>query len=77
MIEDMTLRKLSEKTQIAYIRAVVKLTRHMGRSPDTATAVHRGDKVRALRTAATQRICRVLWCLISTTFSMSEANDET
>ena len=38
MIEDMTLRKLSEKTQIAYIRAVVKLTRHLGRSPDTATA---------------------------------------
>ena len=29
MIEDMTLRKLSPKTQIAYIRAVVKLTRFL------------------------------------------------
>jgi len=38
MIEDMTLRKLSPKTQIQYIRAVVKLTRFLGRSPDTATA---------------------------------------
>lgn len=38
MIEDMTLRKLSPKTQIGYIRAVVKLTRFLKRSPDTATA---------------------------------------
>ena len=38
MIEDMSLRKLSVKTQTAYIRAVVKLTRFLGRSPDTATA---------------------------------------
>ena len=38
MIEDMSLRKLSPKTQTAYIRAVVKLTRFLGRSPDTATA---------------------------------------
>jgi integrase/recombinase XerD len=38
MIEDMSLRKLSPKTQSAYIRAVVKLTRFLGRSPDTATA---------------------------------------
>jgi site-specific recombinase XerD len=37
MIEDMTLRKLGEKTQIQYIRAVVKFTRYLGRSPDTAT----------------------------------------
>ena len=37
MIEDMTLRKLSDKSQTAYIRAVVKLTRFLGRSPDTAT----------------------------------------
>ena len=36
MIEDMTLRKLGDRTQIAYIRAVVKLTRYLGRSPDTA-----------------------------------------
>jgi len=38
MIEDMSLRKLSPKTQIQYIRAVVKLARFLGRSPDTATA---------------------------------------
>ena len=38
MIEDMTLRKLSLSTQTGYIRAVVKLTRYLGRSPDTATA---------------------------------------
>ncbi len=38
MIDDMTLRKLSPKTQVAYIRAVKHLTRFLGRSPDTATA---------------------------------------
>ena len=38
MIEDMTLRKLSPKTQTGYIRAVKNLTRFLGRSPDTATA---------------------------------------
>ena len=37
MIEDMTLRKLNPKTQDAYIRAVIKLTRFLGRSPDTAS----------------------------------------
>ncbi len=36
MIDDMTLRKLSPKTQIAYIRAVKNFTRFYGRSPDTA-----------------------------------------
>ncbi len=38
MIEDMRLRKLSAKTQKAYVRAVVNLTRFLGRSPDTASA---------------------------------------
>ena len=38
MIEDMTLRKLNPKTQTQYIRAVVRLTRYLGRSPDQATA---------------------------------------
>ncbi len=38
MLEDMTLRKLSPKTQSGYIRAVKNLTRFLGRSPDTATA---------------------------------------
>ena len=37
MIEDMTLRRLSPKTQVGYLRAVVKLTRFLKRSPDTAT----------------------------------------
>lgn len=36
MIEDMRLRKLSAKTQTAYIRAVVNFTRFLARSPDTA-----------------------------------------
>ena len=38
MIEDMTLRKLSPKTQTDYIRYVKEFTRFLGRSPDTATA---------------------------------------
>ena len=38
MIDDMRLRKLSSKTQTAYIRAVKNLTRFLGRSPDTVTA---------------------------------------
>jgi site-specific recombinase XerD len=38
MIEDMTLRKLGPSTQTGYIRAVVKFTRYLGQSPDTATA---------------------------------------
>ena len=37
MIDDMSLRKLGEKTQTGYIRAVKRLTRHLGRAPDTAT----------------------------------------
>lgn len=37
MIEDMRLRKLEPKTQTAYIRAVRKLAKYLGRSPDTAT----------------------------------------
>jgi site-specific recombinase XerD len=37
MIEDMTMRKLSPKTQSGYIRAVKKLTRFLGRSPATAS----------------------------------------
>ena len=35
MIEDMTLRKLSPKTQTQYIRAVRNLAEYLGRSPDT------------------------------------------
>ena len=38
MIDDMTMRKLSSKTQSGYIRAVKKLTCFLGRSPATATA---------------------------------------
>ncbi len=37
MIDDMRMRKLSPKTQAAYIRAVRKLRALPGRSPDTAT----------------------------------------
>ncbi len=38
MVDDMRLRKLSPKTQSGYIRAVKKLVRYLGHSPDTATA---------------------------------------
>ena len=38
MIEDMRLRKLSEKTQSGYIRWVKHFAAFLGRFPDTATA---------------------------------------
>jgi integrase/recombinase XerD len=38
MIEDMRMRKLSDKTQSGYIRAVSRLARFLGRSPGTAGA---------------------------------------
>jgi len=38
MIEDMTLRKLSPKTQTAYLRAVKNFTHFLKRPPDTASA---------------------------------------
>jgi integrase/recombinase XerD len=37
MIEDMRMRKLSPKTQAAYIRSVRKFVKYLGRSPDGAT----------------------------------------
>ena len=37
MIDDMTLRKLNPKTQEAYTRSVIKLTRFLDRSPDSAS----------------------------------------
>ena len=37
MIDDMTLRKLSPKTQTAYLRSVVRFTRFFGQSPDVAS----------------------------------------
>jgi integrase/recombinase XerD len=37
MIEDMRMRKLEPRTQEGYIRAVLKLTGYLKRSPDTAT----------------------------------------
>ena len=42
MLEDMRLRKLDGKTQIAYVRAVRRLAGFLRRSPDTAT----GDDLR-------------------------------
>jgi hypothetical protein len=38
MLDDMRMRKLCDKTQSHYLRAVVNFTRFLGRSPDTATA---------------------------------------
>lgn len=37
MLNDLRIRKLSPKTQSAYIRAVRQFTKYLGRSPDTAT----------------------------------------
>ena len=37
MIDDMRMRKLSDKTQKQYIRAVLQFTGFIGRRPDTAT----------------------------------------
>ena len=38
MLDDMAMRKLNHRTQQCYIRAVVKLTNHLKRSPHLATA---------------------------------------
>jgi len=38
MIEDMTIRNLSPKTQLGYIRTVKRFAAFLGRSPDTASA---------------------------------------
>ena len=38
MLEDMRLRKLSPKTQTAYVRAVANFTRFLGRAPAKADA---------------------------------------
>ena len=38
MIEDMTIRNLSQTTQRSYVHAVKSFTRHFGRSPDQATS---------------------------------------
>jgi integrase/recombinase XerD len=37
MIEDMTIRKLAQKTQRDYVQRIKKFTAFLGRSPDTAT----------------------------------------
>jgi site-specific recombinase XerD len=37
MLEDMRMRKLSDKTQSHYIRAVRRFTAYLGHAPDTAT----------------------------------------
>jgi integrase/recombinase XerD len=37
MLEDMRLRKLAPKTQEAYVRAVLRLAKYLGRPPHTAT----------------------------------------
>jgi integrase/recombinase XerD len=37
MIDDMRMRKLGDKTQYHYLRAVRQFAKYLGRSPDTAT----------------------------------------
>lgn len=38
MLEDMAVRRMSEKTQNDYIKHVETFTRFLGRAPDTATS---------------------------------------
>jgi len=38
MLDDMPMRRMAERTQAGYVRAVRKLAAFLGRSPDTATA---------------------------------------
>ena len=38
MIDDMTMRRLSSKTQTSYLRHVIELNYFLGHSPDKATA---------------------------------------
>ena len=38
MLEDMRMRKLAPKTREAYIRAVSRFAKYLGRSPDTVAA---------------------------------------
>ena len=47
MLEDMTLRKLSPKTQATYIRAVINFTRFIKRSPDCHCKCRRPETVSA------------------------------
>lgn len=63
MIDDMTLRKLGDKTQAGYIRAVRFLAAYLRRSPDTASSedlrayqlhmVHRGVSAVSINAAIT------------------------
>lgn len=41
MIDDMRMRKLCDKTQTGYLRAVRQFAKYLGRSPDTAIASSR------------------------------------
>ena len=41
MIDDMTMRRLSDKTQTSYLRHVTELSEYLGHSPRTATPVIR------------------------------------
>ncbi len=51
MIEDMTMRRLSPKTQIGYIRGVKKLAAFLKRSPEHATA----EELRQFQLALTEQ----------------------
>ncbi len=45
LIDDMNMRRFSPETQRNYLRDVGRFATFLGRSPDTATAVHGGEKV--------------------------------
>ena len=55
MIDDMRMRKLDEKTQTSYIRAVRKLAAFLGRSPDTATVEDLGGSSSTWSTGGPRR----------------------
>jgi hypothetical protein len=50
MIEDMSVRKFSDKTRHDYIRSVENFAKFLGRSPDTAT----GEDLRCYQVHQTQ-----------------------
>ena len=59
MIEDMTIRNLSPTTQASYVHWVKSFARHIGRSPDQATA----EDVRAYQLHLVRR--KIAWATLN------------
>src|SRR6266566_4731236 len=56
MIEDMTARRLCEKTQTAHIRAVRRLAKFLGRVPDTVN----GEELRLPVILSREEVARLI-----------------